>query len=278
MEESQEILFNSLKSFGIEISSEISSFREINSSTLFSICAQSLRRLSLYSGVQSPSLPTSLPDSIADCVRICNDVACTLKNLGFVGDASFHKITSLEKNKRWKGIYTKIVVLREISEQTKQDSLLDKHNSLWLIVYLQRPNHNRHQIMLQNPLPCSAAIQISEDPIHSLKMRLTRILHKRGVLVHALEHFRMAIGTSMGTKLRSGIEVKEWSGTRREYVLITLVVNVVRKEAPFQLGYGGLNGTCGLVKVIGTEGWNFYKSWLIRGYWKGETGGKFCGE
>ncbi|GAB4845904.1 hypothetical protein Ancab_024909 [Ancistrocladus abbreviatus] len=86
MEESQEILLNSLKSFGISIPSEVSSIGELNSAAFFSICSQSLHFLDVTS-----SFPTSLPDSMADKVKISTEIAVAMKNLGYIGDISFHK-------------------------------------------------------------------------------------------------------------------------------------------------------------------------------------------
>lgn len=119
MEESQEILLNSLKSFGIEIASGISSVDEINPSTLFSICTQSLRRLPLLTGEETPCFPTSLPDSMADRVRICTDVACALKNLGFVSDISFHKFLYPTKEDLFKLVRFLVKRLSETSEATE---------------------------------------------------------------------------------------------------------------------------------------------------------------
>uniref|UniRef100_A0A7N2M882 CCDC22 N-terminal domain-containing protein n=1 Tax=Quercus lobata TaxID=97700 RepID=A0A7N2M882_QUELO len=88
MEESQEILLNSLESLGISIPQSVSSVKDLNPTTLVSTCAQCLNLLD-----PTASFPTSLPsDSMADQFKICTDLATRIKNLGFVGDMSFHKV------------------------------------------------------------------------------------------------------------------------------------------------------------------------------------------
>ncbi|KAI4307836.1 hypothetical protein L6164_030974 [Bauhinia variegata] len=87
MEESQEILLKSVESYGISIPPSVSSIAELTPNDLVSICAQCLNLLD-----DAASFPTSLPsDSVADRVRICTDIASAIKNLGYVGDISFHQ-------------------------------------------------------------------------------------------------------------------------------------------------------------------------------------------
>jgi len=94
MEESQEILLNSLESLGISIPQSVSSVKDLNPTTLVSTCAQCLNLLD-----PTASFPTSLPsDSMADQFKICTDLATRIKNLGFVGDMSFHKVSLCDFN------------------------------------------------------------------------------------------------------------------------------------------------------------------------------------
>ena len=94
MEESQEILLNSLESLGISIPQSVSSVKDLNPTALVSTCAQCLNLLD-----PTASFPTSLPsDSMADQFKICTDLATRIKNLGFVGDMSFHKVSLCDFN------------------------------------------------------------------------------------------------------------------------------------------------------------------------------------
>ena len=88
MEESQEILLKSMQGCGVLIPPSVSSVKDLTPTTLVSISAQCLNRID-----EKASFPTSLPtNSVADRVRICTDIASAVKNLGYVGDISFHKV------------------------------------------------------------------------------------------------------------------------------------------------------------------------------------------
>nr|XP_043620924.1 coiled-coil domain-containing protein 22 homolog isoform X2 [Erigeron canadensis] len=86
MEESQEILLNSLANVGVPISPEIVSVSDLTPESFISVCAHSLRIIS-----KSESIPISLPESMADRFKFCTDLASSFENLGFIGDISFHK-------------------------------------------------------------------------------------------------------------------------------------------------------------------------------------------
>lgn len=97
MDESQEILMNSLESSGISIPPSVSSLRDLDPNTLVSICAQCLNLLD-----HTASFPTFLPDgSMATQVKICSDIASGIKNLGYIGDMSFHKVSQVKKWRFW---------------------------------------------------------------------------------------------------------------------------------------------------------------------------------
>ncbi|KAL6204139.1 hypothetical protein ACLB2K_021407 [Fragaria x ananassa] len=87
MEDSREILLNSLASSGVCVPYDVSSVRDLTPATLVSICGQSLNLIA-----KTSSFPTSLPDSsVADQFNVCMAMASGIQSLGYVGDMSFHK-------------------------------------------------------------------------------------------------------------------------------------------------------------------------------------------
>ncbi|KAK9941169.1 hypothetical protein M0R45_017790 [Rubus argutus] len=87
MEDSREILLNSLEDSGVRVPNDVSSVRDLTPAGLVSICGQSLNLVA-----QTGSFPTSLPDSsVADQFKVCTDMASGIKSLGYLGDMSFHK-------------------------------------------------------------------------------------------------------------------------------------------------------------------------------------------
>ncbi|XP_076918543.1 uncharacterized protein LOC143579010 [Bidens hawaiensis] len=89
MEESQEILLllTSLTKLGVLIPNEASSVEDLTPEALVSICAHSLRIISN----SEESFPVTLPESMADRFIVCTDLAASVKDLGYIGDMSFHK-------------------------------------------------------------------------------------------------------------------------------------------------------------------------------------------
>ncbi|XP_076897034.1 uncharacterized protein LOC143550223 [Bidens hawaiensis] len=88
MEESQEILLlNSLTKLGVPIPNEASSVEDLTPEALVSICAHSLRIISN----SEDSFPVTLPDSMADRFALCTALAASVKDLGYIGDITFHK-------------------------------------------------------------------------------------------------------------------------------------------------------------------------------------------
>ncbi|CAN4103895.1 unnamed protein product [Withania somnifera] len=88
MEESQEILLNSIASSGVAIPSGVSSVKDLTPAALFSISSQALHLI----GGHNSSFPASLPEnSVSDRLKLCSELASAFKSLGFVGDISFHK-------------------------------------------------------------------------------------------------------------------------------------------------------------------------------------------
>ncbi|KAA0065733.1 coiled-coil domain-containing protein 22 [Cucumis melo var. makuwa] len=88
MEESQEILLNSLQKSSVSIPPDLSSIRNLSPPIFFSICAQVLNQI--HPQTKTP-FSTSLPDSVADQFKVCSEIASAIKDLGFIGDISFHK-------------------------------------------------------------------------------------------------------------------------------------------------------------------------------------------
>lgn len=87
MDEAQAFLLSSLRSFSGSLPAGLSSTRDIDSDSLFSIVAQSIRLLD--SSSSSSAFPASLPLSMAGKVGACSAVASALKKLGFRGDLDF---------------------------------------------------------------------------------------------------------------------------------------------------------------------------------------------
>lgn len=89
MEESQEILLNSLQKSGVSVPPDVSSIRNLTPPLLFSICAQVLNRIHAQTKIP---FSTSMPDSVADQFKICTEIATAIKDLGYIGDMNFHKV------------------------------------------------------------------------------------------------------------------------------------------------------------------------------------------
>ncbi|KAF9666564.1 hypothetical protein SADUNF_Sadunf16G0242000 [Salix dunnii] len=90
MEESEsrkQTLFNSLESAGISIPDNVTSIGDLSPETFVSICAQCVNLID-----QTASLPTSLPDSAVDKLKLCADMGLAIKRLGFIGDMSYIKL------------------------------------------------------------------------------------------------------------------------------------------------------------------------------------------
>ncbi|KAL3333665.1 hypothetical protein AABB24_033643, partial [Solanum stoloniferum] len=88
MEESQDILLNSIAGSGVTIPPGVSSVKDLTPAMLFSISSQALHLIDR----QNSLFPASLPEnSVADRSNLCSELASAFKSLGFVGDISFHK-------------------------------------------------------------------------------------------------------------------------------------------------------------------------------------------
>ncbi|XP_056164840.1 uncharacterized protein LOC115664084 isoform X3 [Syzygium oleosum] len=80
-------LLSSLRSFGVSIPDGVDAIGDLQPEGLASISARCLNLV-----LRDPALfPSSPPESAADKVRICGEMASAVENLGFVGDIGFHK-------------------------------------------------------------------------------------------------------------------------------------------------------------------------------------------
>ncbi|CAI9088176.1 OLC1v1022432C1 [Oldenlandia corymbosa var. corymbosa] len=87
MDDSHEILLNSLRNSGVPVPPSVAAIQDLTPASLFYVCSQSLCIID-----STLSFPASLPeDSVADRFKLCTDLASAFKRLGFVGDISFHK-------------------------------------------------------------------------------------------------------------------------------------------------------------------------------------------
>lgn len=81
-------LLTSLRSFGVSIPDGVDAIGDLQPEGLASISARCLNLV-----LRDPALfPSSPPESAADKVRICGEMASAVENLGFVGDIGFHKV------------------------------------------------------------------------------------------------------------------------------------------------------------------------------------------
>lgn len=90
MEESEsrkQTLLSSLESAGIWIPDNVTSIGDLSPETFVSICAQCVNLID-----QTASLPTTLPDTAIDKLKMCADMGLAIKRLGFIGDMSYIKL------------------------------------------------------------------------------------------------------------------------------------------------------------------------------------------
>lgn len=113
MEESQEILLNSLQKSGVSIPPDVSSIPNLTPPLLFSICAQALNRIHPQTKIP---YSTSLPDSVADQFKMCSEIASDVKDLGFIGDMNFHKFLYPSEEDLYKLIRFLVERLPEVSD------------------------------------------------------------------------------------------------------------------------------------------------------------------
>ncbi|GAV59656.1 DUF812 domain-containing protein [Cephalotus follicularis] len=116
MEESQEILLNSLRNVGVSIPDNVPSIKELTPTTLISICAQSLNIIG-----NTTSFVATLPDSMADKFRVCTNISAAVKNLGYLGDVSYYKFLYPSEEDLYKLLRFLVERLSELSEDITDD-------------------------------------------------------------------------------------------------------------------------------------------------------------
>ncbi|PWA56131.1 hypothetical protein CTI12_AA422050 [Artemisia annua] len=170
MEESQEILLNSLSSAGVPIPPEIYSVNDLSSETLVSICGHSLRIIT-----KSDSFPVTLPESLADRFKMCTDLSSAFENLGFIGDISFHKFLYPSEEDMYKLIRFLVGRLSESSTTAvSPDTKFNNVNAAVNIERLERTSsdadtegRNLHtkveDLKLRTDEVVSSSIQCTED-------------------------------------------------------------------------------------------------------------------
>ncbi|PON86337.1 Coiled-coil domain-containing protein [Trema orientale] len=121
MEDSQEVLLNSIHNYGVHLPPNVVSVRDLEPANLVSICAQSLNLID-----HTASFPTSLPDSVAEQFKICTDIAAGIKSLGYLGDISFHQFLYPSEEDSCKLIR---FLVERLSESSKGGRIGDFNNS-----------------------------------------------------------------------------------------------------------------------------------------------------
>lgn len=84
-------MMSTLIEYGVSIPGDISSVSQFTSEALTSICAQLLNLIdpSLWSE-EMPIVDDSLPERY---MIFCTDIALSVKNLGYMGDITYHKVS-----------------------------------------------------------------------------------------------------------------------------------------------------------------------------------------
>ncbi|KAF5728478.1 coiled-coil domain-containing protein 22 isoform X1 [Tripterygium wilfordii] len=140
MEESQEILLNSLENAGVLVPDDVASIRDLSPMALASICAQCLNIIQ----PRTATFPTTLPDSMVDKFKVCTDMALAVKKLGFSGDMSYYKFLYPTEEDLYKLVRFLVERLPKLSEgveivKPKENKL--KSASEDLIVEADIENH-----------------------------------------------------------------------------------------------------------------------------------------
>ncbi|KAL2925545.1 Coiled-coil domain-containing protein 22-like protein [Bienertia sinuspersici] len=123
MEESEEILMSSLKNLGINIPSKITSIKDLDSSSFFSVSSQSLNLL--FCNTNTSSFPTLLPDAMAEKVKSCTDMASLFQNLGYASEISFQQFLYPSEEDLYKLVRFLVERLSELSEARKTGNVID---------------------------------------------------------------------------------------------------------------------------------------------------------
>ena len=90
MEESDAIVFLSLRQAGCPVSLDTNYVSELEIASLFSLCSH---RLCVITG--QSYIAMDLPKGTAARFRLCADVAMRIQQLGYRGELSFHQVLGL---------------------------------------------------------------------------------------------------------------------------------------------------------------------------------------
>ncbi|VVB00139.1 unnamed protein product [Arabis nemorensis] len=121
MEESRELLMSTLIESGVLIPGDFSSIGEFTSEALVSICAQLLNLIDPSKFSFSDELADSLPERF----KICNDIALSVKNLGYIGDMSYYKFLHPSEDDSYRLVRFLVERLSETNERIKASPASD---------------------------------------------------------------------------------------------------------------------------------------------------------
>ncbi|CAM8952990.1 unnamed protein product [Rhodiola kirilowii] len=116
----EEILLRSLESLGVSIPDGVTSIQSLTPDSLFAICSQSLSIV-----YRASHFPESLPESTADRFKVCKDMAAVVKEIGYLGDISFHQFLYPSEDDLYKLVR---FLIEKLSESGAEVPVLNKGN------------------------------------------------------------------------------------------------------------------------------------------------------
>ncbi|CAM8949725.1 unnamed protein product [Rhodiola kirilowii] len=116
----EEILLRSLESLGVSIPDGVTSIQSLTPDSLFAICSQSLSIVD-----RASHFPESLPESTADRFKVCKDMAAVVKEIGYLGDISFHQFLYPSEDDLYKLVR---FLIEKLSESGAEVPVLNKGN------------------------------------------------------------------------------------------------------------------------------------------------------
>ncbi|CAM8958750.1 unnamed protein product [Rhodiola kirilowii] len=116
----EEILLRSLESLGVSIPDGVTSIQSLTPDSLFAICSQSLSIVD-----RASHFPESLPESTADRFKVCKDMAAVVKEIGYLGDISFHQFLYPSEDDLYKLVR---FLIEKLSESGADVPVLNKGN------------------------------------------------------------------------------------------------------------------------------------------------------
>ncbi|KAL9680045.1 hypothetical protein QQ045_017918 [Rhodiola kirilowii] len=116
----EEILLRSLESLGVSIPDGVTSIQSLTPDLLFAICSQSLSIVD-----RASHFPESLPESTAVRFKVCKDMAAVFKEIGYLGDISFHQFLYPSEDDLYKLVR---FLIEKLSESGAEVPELNKGN------------------------------------------------------------------------------------------------------------------------------------------------------